>query len=241
MTRFFWLGEDAAAASNQGGYIDAWHKWSLPGVHCPTCSATWSDVGHAYPCVDMSHLPERALFERARPEPFSEFARLRELVRPLAPPHATLPPGTGFGPLTGKATGRFGPVAWVEQLLLLVHPDVLSRLQAEGVEGLVSCRTELTFRRKTPPTFLELQIEPRGRLHPDCVPPEVPPPCGTCGRHGFTRPEAPILDAASLPSGVDLFRIGNFATMVIGTERFMEAAQRQKLDGITFKELPARR
>jgi len=48
--------------------------------------------------------------------------------------------------LTGKATGRFGPVAWVEQLLLLVHPDVLSRLQAEGVEGLVSCRTELTFR-----------------------------------------------------------------------------------------------
>jgi len=29
--------------------------------------------------------------------------------------------------------------------------------------------------------------------------------------------------------------------MVIGTERFMEAARRQKLDGITFKELPARR
>ncbi|ATB44561.1 hypothetical protein MYMAC_000132 [Corallococcus macrosporus DSM 14697] len=197
-------------------------------------------MGHDYPCVDLSFVPERALFERPRPEPFSEFARLRERVRPLVPPHAVLPPGTSFGPLTGKATGRFGPIAWVEQLLLLVQPEVLERLEQAGVQGLVGCRTELTFRQKTPPTFLELQIEPRGRLHPDCIPPSVPPPCATCGRHGFSRPEEPILDAASLPSGVDLFRVGNFATMVIGTERFMEAGRRQKLDGITFRELPAR-
>ncbi|WP_043709703.1 double-CXXCG motif protein [Corallococcus macrosporus] len=237
MTRFFWLGEDATAASGQGGSINAWHRWSLPGVHCPTCGATWSDVGHEYPSVDLSHLPERTLFERPRPEPFSEFARLRELVRPLAPPHAALPPGTSFGPLTGKATGHLGPIAWVEQLLLLVLPDVLERLQTEGIEGLVGCRTELTFRQK-PPTFLELQIEPLGRLHPSCIPLGTPPPCETCGRHGFTRPEAPILDAASLPSGVDLFRVGNFATMVIGTERFMEAVRRHNLDGITFRELP---
>ena len=241
MTRFFWLGEATSPTTNPGGAINAWHKWGLPGVHCPTCGATWSDVGYDYPCVDLSRIPERALFERPRPEPFSEFARLRELVRPLVHPHSVLPPGTGFGPLMGKATGRFGAIAWVEQLLLLVQPDVLSRLHADGVEGLVGCRTELTFRQKNPPEFLELQMEPLGQLHPDCIPPETPPPCGTCGRHGFSRPETPILDAASLPSGVDLFRVGNFATMVIGTERFVEAARRQQLDGITFREVSARR
>jgi hypothetical protein len=48
------------------------------------------------------------------------------------------------------------------------------------------------------------------------------------------------LDAASLPTDRDLFRVGNYASMVIGTERFMEAVRRLELDGITFHELPTR-
>ena len=76
--------------------------------------------------------------------------------------------------------------------------------------------------------------------HPDCIPPDEPPPCATCGRHAFSRPDEPILDAASLPADLDLFRVGNFATMIIGTERFMDAVRRMELDGITFRELPTR-
>jgi hypothetical protein len=34
--------------------------------------------------------------------------------------------------------------------------------------------------------------------------------------------------------------VGNLATMVIGTERFMEAVRRLELDGIRFHELPTR-
>ena len=77
-------------------------------------------------------------------------------------------------------------------------------------------------------------------MHPDCIPPDVPPPCPTCGRQGFRWPDEPILDAASLPPELDLFRVGNFATMVIGNERFMEAVRRLELDGVTFQELPTR-
>jgi uncharacterized double-CXXCG motif protein len=240
MHRFFWMEEDRAAAAQYGGNFNAWHELGLPGVRCHTCGATWSDVGHYYPSIDLSHLAERKEFVKARPEPFAEFARLRELVRPLAPPNAELPPGTGFGPVTGSASGRFGPLAWVGELKLLVRRDALEHLQAEGVRGLLPCTTALRFRRKDAPELLELQIEPRGRLHPDCIPPEVPPPCPTCGRHGFSRPDEPILDAASLPADLDLFRVGNYASMVIGTERFMEAVRRLELDGITFRELPAR-
>ncbi|MBZ4419753.1 double-CXXCG motif protein [Myxococcus sp. RHSTA-1-4] len=239
MSRFFWLDEDDAVVAQYGGYIDASHRWGLPGVRCPTCDTTWSGTGHCYPCVDLSQLPERDEFKKPRPEPFTEFARLRELVRPLAPPGATLPPGTGFGPLVGRASGKLAAFEWLISVVLL-RRDALEQLQAEGVRGLLAGPTALRFRQKNPPEFLELQIEPRGRLHPDCIPPDVPPPCPTCGRFRLTRPDEPILDAASLPTDRDLFRLGNFATMVIGTERLVDAVRRLELDGITFRELPTR-
>jgi uncharacterized double-CXXCG motif protein len=125
-------------------------------------------------------------------------------------------------------------------MLWLVRQDALERLQVEGVRGLLGCRTELRFRQKDPPQLLELQIEPHGRLHQDCIPQDVLPPCATCGRVYFRLPDEPILDAASLPRELDLFRVGNFATVIVGTERFMEAVRRLGLDGITFRELPTR-
>jgi len=240
MTRFYWLRQDRAATARYSGDFNAAHTWGLPGVECSGCGATWAEAGHEYPGVDLSQLPARREFETARPEPFAEFARLRELVRPLAPPNAELPPGTTLGPLVGTAHGNFGPFTWLGSSLLLVRREALERLQAEGVRGLLGCRTELRFRKKDPPELLELQIEPHGRLHPDCIPPDHPPPCSTCGRLGLRLPEQPILDAASLPTELDLFRVGNFATMIIGTERFMDAVRRLELDGIAFRELPTR-
>ena len=239
MSRFFLLDEDRAVAQQYGGEAHGAHKWGLPGVRCHTCGVTWAGAGPTYPCVDLSQLPEQHEFLKARPEPFAEFSRLRELVRPLAPTDAMLQPGTRFGPLVGRAFGKLPAFAWIIEVLL-VHRDALERLQVEGMRGLLACRTELRFRQKNPPELLELQIEPRGRLHPDCIPPHVHPPCPTCGRHYFTWPDEPVLDAASLPPELDLFRVGNFATMVIGTERFMEAVRRLELDGITFHELPTR-
>ncbi|MFY2556357.1 double-CXXCG motif protein [Corallococcus terminator] len=240
MTRFFWLREDEAAATAYDGEFNAAHKWGLPGVSCPTCGATWSGSGREYPCVDLSHLPEHHEFEKARLESFPEFARLRELVRPLAPLDAVLTPGTAFGPLVGRAFGEFGPFGWWGNSMLLVRRETLEQLQSEGVQGLLGGRTELRFRKKNPPELLELQIELRGRLHLDCIPPDAPPYCHACGRHGFGRPDEPILDAASLPQELDLFRVGNFATMLIGTERFMDAVHRLGLVGMTFRELPTR-
>lgn len=240
MTRFFELRENRAATARYSGDLDARRRWRLPGARCATCGATWSASGHQYPAVDLSQLPERGEFEKPRPEPFPEFARLRERVRPLAPPDAKLPPGTGFGPLVGTAHGDLGPLTWQGDYLLLLRRDTLERLQTEGIRGLLGCRTELRWRQKDPPELLELQLEPHGRLHPDCLPPDLPPPCATCGRLGLQLPDAPILDAASLPTDLDLFRIGNFATVIVGTERFMAAARRMELDGITFRELPTR-
>ncbi len=236
MTRYFWLREEEPYTAS----IDAANKWGLPGVKCSGCGATWGVAGHQYPAVDLSHLPERAKFVRRWPVPDTELARLRELVRPLVPPGAKLPPGTSFGPLEGRASGKFGPFTSQGNITWVARRDALEHLQADGVRGLLGCRTELRFRQKDPPELLELQIEPHGRLHPDCLPPDASPPCATCGRLGLTRPDEPILDAASLPTDLDLFRMGDFSTMVIGTERFMKAVRRLERPGIVFRELPTR-
>ncbi len=239
MTKYYWVRPDKA--SPHTGYANAIHKWALPGLRgCPGCGATWSSTGHEYPGLDLSSLAEREDLVKARPEPFNEYSRLRELIQPFAPAGSALPPGTEFGPLVGTALGSFGPFCFQNAWTLLVQHDVLERLLAEGVRGLKGCRTELRFRQKKAPELLELQIEPHGLLHPDCIPPQERVPCTTCGRQGFSLPDEPILDAVSLPTELDLFRLANFSTVIVATERFKEAVQRLELGEIVFRELPLR-
>jgi uncharacterized double-CXXCG motif protein len=235
---FYELHEDTAAGYT--GDVSAASKWGLPGVKCPSCGNTWASAGTAYPCVDLSQHPHRAEFEVPRPEPIEEFERLRELVRPLVPAGAPIPAGTRLGPLVGSAWGTFGAFFFQNPWTLIARREAMAALGQAGVQGLKGRKPELRFRqKKNPPELLELQLEPHGLLHADCLPPR-PPPCSRCGRDGFQLPEHRILDKASLPTHTDVFRLANFSTVLIGTERFKEAVQRLGLDGIRFLELPLR-
>jgi uncharacterized double-CXXCG motif protein len=141
---------------------------------------------------------------------------------------------------TGRAQGEFGPLILVYPWALLMRREPLERLQAEGLRGLKGCRTELRFRKKSPPELLEMELLPRGGLHPDCLP-QAPAPCPKCERKGIKRPEEPILNAATLPQELDLFRASDFLTMILCTERFVEAVRRLSYEqDIVFRELPLR-
>lgn len=219
------------------------NKWGLPGVHCPLCNAIWATGMDTYPSVDLSHLPlqERKKYLPRVEEDYEEFERLREQVRPLLPQGTPLWPGTQFGPMTGTAQGEFGPLVLHHSWTLMMRREPLKRLQAEGVKGLKGCRTELRFRKKNPPELLEMELAPRGYLHPDCLPEDRPAPCAKCGRKGWKLPEHPILDAATLPQDLDLFRLAGFVTLIICTERFVEAVRRLGYaQDLSFRELPVR-
>ncbi|MFP2929084.1 double-CXXCG motif protein [Pyxidicoccus sp. 3LG] len=233
--RFFRL-KDVNPPRYSGGY-QADHKWFLPGARCPTCHDTWGSIGEAYPSVDLSELPERKKFKARLEEDFEEFTRLRELVRPLVPPGVPLKPGTGFGPLTGTARGSFPQLTLQNSWTVLARREALEQLQSEGVRRLKGCRTELRFREKDPPELMELQVEPGGLFHRDCIPPHVP--CPTCGPR-FSMPREPILDAASLSTDRDLFRLANFSTVIVGSERFVETVRRLGFEEVDFRELPTR-
>ncbi|HEX8439644.1 double-CXXCG motif protein [Archangium sp.] len=237
--QYFRIRKDRASGYTSA--IDAAHKWGLPGViACPACKATWSDNSRAYPSVDLNPVASLADFEKARAEPIEEYERLCELVRPFLPLGALLEPGAGFGPLVGKAQGRFGPlVLSPSPWWPLVQREALEKLQAEDLSGLKGCRTELRFRQRNSPELLELELLPVGRAHPDCLPPNRKPPCLRCGRFGLTLPDDLLLDAGTLPSHLDVFRLEDFSVIVC-TERFVEACQRLGLDGVAFHPLPTR-
>ncbi|HEX8705553.1 MAG TPA: double-CXXCG motif protein [Myxococcaceae bacterium] len=237
--KFYWL-RDVPVPRYSGTY-NAGHQWHLPGAHCPLCDAIWSSCTESYPSVDLSQLPEKNKYSARLEGDYAEFERLREQVRPLAPSGVPLEPGTRFGPMVGTATGEFSPLRLQNPWELLIKREALEQLQAAGVQGLKGCRTELRFRRKNPPELLEPELLPRGRLHPDCLPVDRPVPCEKCGRRGWKRPDEPILEATSLPQNLDLFRVGDFMTMIVGTERFVEAVRRLGYEqDIVFRELPLR-
>lgn len=237
-----YLMDGDPAAGHTGNLRNAAHKWGLPGVEpCSACGTGGGWAGVEYPCVDLSSLPARELKRLSDPwpVPFEEYTRLRELVRPLAPQSAILEPGTRLGPLTGTATGTFGQLH-LQDWALVVRREALERLQGAGVRGLQGCPLDVRFRGKSPPELRELQLELHGRLHDDCVP-DRKPPCSRCGSEGsYALPEKYWLAAASLATHVDVFRLRDFPTLLIASERMVEAAHRLKLEGARFQLLDVR-
>jgi uncharacterized double-CXXCG motif protein len=238
--KFYRVEEDRAAGYT--GNLRVVPRWGFPGVTaCSTCGSGGGWAGLQYPCVDLSGLPEREeLEDPGRQVSFEEFTRLRERVRPFAPAWARLEPGADFGPPTGSATGTFGPLFMQNPWSLYLRREALERLVDAGVRGLSGCPMDVRFRGKNPPELLALQLELHGRFHPDCLPPDRAPPCPKCGNTRLAMPESPILDAASLPEHADLFRLSDWPTLIVASERMVEAVRKLALDGARFRELAVR-
>ena len=234
---------DTDTALNYTGGLDGVHRWGLPGVQpCPTCRAGGGSPSLAYPGVDLSRLPENELKKLSNPWPVprEEISRLTALVQPHTPPWAVLRPGAQFGPLTGSGSGRFGQLFMQSSWSLYLRREALEQLQAAGIRGLQGCPVDVRFRGKNPPELLELQLELHGRFHPSCLPADRKPPCPTCGNDRLKLPTPIVLDAASLPEDVDVFRMADAWTVILVTERFVDAVTRLELDGVTFRELETR-
>lgn len=225
--------------SEYTGFIKGGHKWGLPGVDtCPVCKSTWGNNTRTYPSVDLTSVLSLADFSDGWAQPIEEYERRRDLARPLCPPGALLEPGTSLGPLAGSAQGRFGQLASPYPWWLLVQRDALEKLQAEGLRGLKGCPTQLRFRQRNSPELLELEFLSAGRLHPNCLPPNLEPPCPRCGRFGIRLPNKPVLDVTTIPSHVDVFRLEDMTTLIICTKRFADACKRLGLDGVVFNPVP---
>ncbi|MBM7112677.1 double-CXXCG motif protein [Archangium primigenium] len=237
MSRFFEIR--AARESRYTGDIQFGFRWRLAGLRCPECQLTASGGFTAYPSVDLSSAPVRAEFAVGRVVPPEEFLRLREQLGPYVPRDLPLPPGVWLGPLTGVATGSFGSFFLHSLWTKLVRREAWESLRAEGLRGVRAFPVQLHVAQAAPPDLMELEVPPRGHLHPECTPAR-PPPCSRCGLARLRLPDEPVLDLASLPPDTDLFVLSDFETVLIGTERFVAAVERLGLDDLDVREVPAR-
>ncbi|WNG32382.1 hypothetical protein F0U61_01245 [Archangium violaceum] len=239
--RFYKLDSVPSDRMRYTGEYKAERPWGLPGVHCPTCDASWAGISEAYPSVDLSGVPEAKQLEKAwLEEDFSKFERLRAMVRPLVPSWARLTPGTGFGPLVGTARGNFAQLYLLYSWRVLIRRDALEQLQAEGLRGLKGCRTGLRFRQKNAPELMELELEPHGLFHPDCLPSGNTEPCVMCGGYDYDVPKLPVLDGASLPEHLDIFRLRSREGFIVISERFADTLRRLNFEEFSLRELPVR-
>ncbi|NVJ04285.1 hypothetical protein HUW63_03385 [Myxococcus sp. AM001] len=238
--KFYVVEEDRNAGFT--GNLRALPPWGFPGVApCDACGAAGGWAGLQYPCVDLSDLQERKALENpGRQVSFEEFSRLRELVRPFAPDWARLEPGADFGPPTGTGSGTFGDLFMQNPWSLYIRREALERLQDAGIQGLSGCPLNVRFRGKNPPELLAMQLELHGRLKADSATTHNARTCAKCGLFPSEIPQTLALDTHSTPSQMDLFRLENWPTLIVASERLMNSVRQLSLKGITFNKLATR-
>jgi uncharacterized double-CXXCG motif protein len=214
--RFFALREPP---HRQGAEIDACHRWFVPGIVCDICRRTWTTTGIAYPTLAIPEDLDAVL--PRRPVPRREFTRLVPALRERLGSGVPLPPGTELGPLVGTVTGSPARVHWQNPWTLLLSSAALAELTDAGIP----LRTVPAVLKGTPDDqpLHEIEIRPHGYLRTPGYWRPQGLPCASCGYERLERPERVVLNAATLSGALDIFRIADFPTIVVVTERFLHA------------------
>lgn len=235
--RLFRLYPDDARWGRQFEYeIEASHMWGLPGIRCSACGRTWSTTGIAYPALDLSKLPSVERYSQASPVAVEEFQKICAPILSLLAVEFVLPPGAEFGPLVGRARGRFGDFAWVNPWTMLIRREALLRLASEGIQLPKFGIPQLDFLPEQPIDLLEIQIEPLARLSVRSFVPVELLPCSACG-YDARKVQHVIVSRGSIPSHVELFRLLDFPTAILATEHFVEVVQKLNMTDILAKEV----
>jgi uncharacterized double-CXXCG motif protein len=215
--------------------IVASHKWGLPGVTCPLCRQSWGAVGFAYPSVDLSQLSDDRPYRKFNNVPLEVYENLKSAITHLVPKGSILEPGTDFGPLIGTAKGNFSDFVWAKPWTLLTQQSVLDQLQEHGVKMPKAIPAILKLKGKETREFFELEIEAHTKIAASAYNFKIPAPCAACGRQDLKKPEKIIIENASVPRHVDIFRGIDFPTLLLSTERFVRAVKDLRLSNILFQ------
>lgn len=232
--RFFEIKEDLNL--KKAGYIDAGHKWGLPGVICPVCKNTWSTVGLEYPTVELTNVVDEELYREPRAEPLNVYEKLKQKIQDAFPRLSLLEPGAEFGPLVGKAIGRLDGFVWRAWWTISLEANALEMLNNYGVTLPNSVKAELKFKKDVQEVF-ELELPLLGKLTNGVYDNIQLKHCNACGRHSASKPQEVLIDCSSVPDHVNIFRVSNFRTIILVTERFVDAVTSLNIKGAIFKEV----
>jgi uncharacterized double-CXXCG motif protein len=233
--RFFEIREDESR--KKVPYIDAAHKWGLPGVQCPICNNWWSNVGLEYPSVDLTNFPEEKLYRKARSEPLSEFLKLKQKIADAFPQLTMLNPGAEFGPSVGKTVGKkFEGFVWRAWWTICLESSALEKLKDSGLSLPKTVKAELKFKKEEQEIF-EFDLPLKGKLTNGVYDSIQLKYCDACGRDSASKPEEILIEYSSLLTDIDIFRVSNFTTIILVTEKFVETVSKLDIKGAIFNEI----
>lgn len=221
----------------KAGRIDAVHKWGLPGVICPVCNQIWTTVGLEYPTVDLNDFAAERLYRDARAEPLNVYQNLRQKIADAFPQLPVLKPGAEFGSLKGKAVGgRLEGFVWRAWWTICLEASALEKLKDSDLSLPNTAKAELKFKKEEQKVY-EFDLPLKGKLINAVYDGSKMKCCDGCGRDGSTKPEEILIDAASIPNNADIFRVSNFTTIILVTEKFVRAVNNLDIKGAIFKEV----
>ena len=208
--------------------------WSLPGVICDACSATWATTGLEFPSVDLSMLLECEELVEPRVVPFSEYEQLAGSVSRHLDNRKRYRPGSGFGRLSGTVFGELTDFLILNVVNLVVSLSAGNILDQDLRENRL-VDTNL-FLAEGSDRYLEIELEPLGEMI-DRI--ERTKQCSKCERIDITLPEKIVVDRRSIPESSHLFRLRNFPSVMVASDQFVEKVIACDLTGLTFENLEA--
>ena len=217
------------------GYFEGFHKWKLPGVYCEVCGNSWATTGISYPSIELPMEIAKRVDNCSKLIPYDEFLGIKEQIRSFFPMITHIAPGTTFGPLDGavyggQVKGFIPSVPWD----LLIADSVLTSLKVEVNLNVVGVNLKTDIGRR----IYEAELRPHGIVGNKDETKRIYERCLYCGVKDDRRvPENIRLIKNSIPSEVDVFRLIDFPTVIIASERFAKIVNELNLNGIVFKEI----
>ena len=187
--------------------IDVDRSCGLPGIKCETCDDAWARTGIQYPSIECKAVNKR-IGSRAPGTVSPEIYRgLISELGDLAGDRV-LAPGTGFGPLSGNATGVAEDFVWVNPWTPLVTVEMRRKLEDALGHQLIGSLVHLGS--STPELF---EIEIRSLVEVEL---ELEDGwCPECQYRAFAYPETISVVQSHLSSTDFAGRIINFPTIIV--------------------------
>jgi uncharacterized double-CXXCG motif protein len=196
--------------------FEASHAFGLPGLDCPSCTP-WAVTGVQYPSVDPDLLRRTLGDLESWPVPVAEFEDIREKAPSLVDATYIIEPGTKFGPLCGRVSGKVGDFVWPNPWTLLVRERIMRQIGDAGL-SLVSGLAELQFEDGTHEPLIEIEAVPRVSLASYLV----PDPCAICGRRAVSKPNRMALQRATFDDSLPIQRIVELPTFIVVNQALAE-------------------
>ncbi|HEY0050409.1 MAG TPA: double-CXXCG motif protein, partial [Pyrinomonadaceae bacterium] len=141
-----------------------------------------------------------------------------------------------FGHSVGRAAGQLSGFVWRAWWTISLESNALQKLVNAPLNLPVAVKAELKFKKDVQEVF-EFDLPLKGELINGVYDGIQIKYCYACGRDSASKPEEILINRLSIPDDTDIFRVANFTTIILATERFVETVTNLNIKGAVFEEV----